>query len=361
MGKIIWENVPRKCKTMIKGVTSCSASALQNRSRRPFEAAPDRALEESRPSTMKRSPPANRQDAPALQVQPSAEHAQLALREAERLMRPLAQWLLRHGVPYPEFAELLKSVFLEAARSELARSEAKPTQSALSMLSGVHRKDVRALEQAPEAARTPITARPSLASQVLTYWLTERRYRAANGKPLALPRVGLKRSFESLCRELSSDLHPRTVLDELLRLGQVMLDGENVVVIASSFVPSSRLDEMSALFSANVADHIAAAVSNLTTTAPRFLEQSVYADGLTQESIDRLHDTARQCWARALESIVTEARDRVGKDSTSNGELRMRFGAFFYSEPARAAAMPQDAGTGKPSPPRRRARNRDKE
>ena len=37
-------------------------------------------------------------------------------------MRPLALWLLRHGVPYPEFAELLKSVFLEAARSELARS-----------------------------------------------------------------------------------------------------------------------------------------------------------------------------------------------------------------------------------------------
>lgn len=309
---------------------------------------------------MKRSPPANRESAPAAQVQPSAAHAQLALREAAQLMRPLAQWLLRHGVPYPEFAELLKSVFLEAARSELVLSDAKPTQSALSLLSGVHRKDVRALEQAPAAPRSRSVARPTLASQVITHWLADRRYRAADGKPLALPRTGSKRSFESLCRELSNDMHPRTVLDELLRLGQVALDGDRVVALASSFVPSSRLDEMSALFSANVSDHIAAAVSNLTTSAPKFLEQSIYADGLTPESIERLHVAARQAWARAFESIVTEARDRVGQDSASDGEMRMRFGVYFYSEPAQAVALPAAPAPGRPSPLRRRVRTKDK-
>jgi hypothetical protein len=102
---------------------------------------------------MQRTPPANPTARPELQVQPSAEHAELAQREAAALMRPVAQWLLRHGVSYPAFAELLKAVLLDAASGEMARGEAKPTQSALSMLSGVYRMVVRALMQAPATVR----------------------------------------------------------------------------------------------------------------------------------------------------------------------------------------------------------------
>lgn len=281
---------------------------------------------------MKRAPPENPATAPQPQVRPSAEHAQLALREAAVLMAPVAQWLLRHGVSYPAFADLLKTVFVEAARGELERSDAKPTQSALSMLSGVHRKDVRTLAQAPAAARS--MPRPPLSAQVFTRWLTDPRWRGADGKPRALPRAGGRRSFEALCFELSNDVHPRTVLDELLRIGAVALDGERVVARATSFVPSARLDEMTALFSASASDHIAAAVSNLTTSAPRYLEQSVYADGLTPASIDVLHDAARQAWAAAFEAVVTRARERVDQDRVTDGDRRMRFGVYFFSEAA---------------------------
>jgi hypothetical protein len=287
-------------------------------------------------------------------VAPSAEHAALASREVAALMAPVALWLLRHGVSYTAFAELLKSVFVDAARGELERSQTKPSQSALSMLSGVHRKDVRALEQAPAVARAH--PRPPLSSQVFTRWLTDPRYRGKDGKPRPLARVGDKRSFEALCRELSNDVHPRTVLDELLRLGHVALDGEQVVVTASSFVPSARLDELTALFTASASDHIAAAVSNLTLAAPKFLEQSIYADGLTPASIDLLHSAARAAWAAAFETIVKQARERVERDSASDENQRMRFGVYFYSEPASApAAQPKP-----PAQPRSPARKRTK-
>ena len=307
---------------------------------------------------MKRAPPANRAAPPKAQVQPSAEHAELALREAAVLMAPVAQWLLRNGVSYPAFAELLKAVFLEAARYELERSEAIPTQSALSMLSGVHRKDVRAFGQAPRSARAQ--SRPPLSAQVFTRWLTDRRYRAADGKPRSLPRAGPGRSFESLCRELSNDVHPRTVLDELLRLGHVVLDGERVVTAAASFVPARRLEQMTALFSASASDHIAAAVSNLTLTAPKFLEQSIYADGLTPASIDHLQHAARAAWALAFESVVTAARERVDADSTGDGDRRMRFGVYFFSEPVATSAAPRaPLGAGPPDKPKRvRARTK---
>jgi hypothetical protein len=302
---------------------------------------------------MKRVAPKNPIAASPAPVQPSSDNAQLALREAAVLMAPIALWLLRHGVSYPAFAETLKAVFLQAASIELDRAGSQPTQSALSLLSGLHRKDVRDLAAAPVADRSP--QRPPLSSQVLTRWLTDRRYRSANGKPRTLPRTGSGRTFESMCRELSNDVHPRAVLDEMLRLGQVTLDGERVVLVASAFIPAARLDEMTALFSANAADHVAAAVSNLTTHAPRFLEQSIYADGLTAESIGHLHAASRHAWARAFESVVTEARARVDHDRDGDGEQRMRFGVYFFSEPA-PAAEPSKPPRNRTSPQRRRPR-----
>ena len=300
---------------------------------------------------MRRAAPENRAPEPLGPAQPTAEHAELALREAAALMAPVVLWLLRNGVSYPDFAEMLKPVFLDAARAEIARGGAKPTQSALSLLSGVHRKDVRAFEQEPHLKHP--TPRPPLASQVFTRWVTDPRYRGADGKPRALPRSGAGRSFETLCRSLSNDVHPRSVLDELLRLGHVALNGEKVSVLAAAFVPSRRLDEMTSLFASNASDHIAAAVSNLTLSAPKFLEQSIYADGLTPESVEHLHQVARAAWAQAFDTMVTQARARVDLDAKSDGALRMRYGTYFFSEPSEAEppGEPKKAPAAKPRAP----------
>jgi hypothetical protein len=309
---------------------------------------------------MSRDAPENRSTppAPAAQVPASVEHAALALREAAVVMAPLARWLLRSGVSYPAFAEMLKPVFLEAARGELEQGDNPATQSALSMLSGVHRKDVRTFEAAPPPVHAAL--RPSLPSQVFTRWLSDARYKGADGKPRALPRSGVGRTFETLCRALSSDVHPRTVLDELVRLGLVSVAHDRVSVLATSFLPVNQLDEVTALVSANVADHIAAAVSNLTTTAPKSLEQSVFADGLTAESVALLHHTARELWQKAFQTIVTQAEQRVELDAQPGGNLRMRFGVYFYSEPADPPAPARAAARNKSPAKPAKARPRSK-
>lgn len=303
---------------------------------------------------MNRKTPPSPAAVPALSTRPSAEHATLALRELPTLLAPVARWLLRNGVAYGTFADAMKQVFVDAARAELARGGATPTLSALSVLSGVHRKDVRALEERP---RTPgQVSEPRgvpLASQVFTRWLADRRFRGRDGKPRPLPRSGAAPSFEALAREISQDVHPRTVLDELLRLGLVRLDGELLIPVSTSFVPSRTLDELSALFAANAADHLAAAVHNLTVDAPRYLEQSVFADGLSTDSVERLHELARAAWAQAFAAMVAEAQRAVDADAAvaPAAQQRMRFGVYFYGEPVDevAAAEGQDA----PAPRRR--------
>lgn len=277
---------------------------------------------------------------PARMVQPTEEHAQLALREVPTLVEPLVRWLLRSGVSYGAFADALKAVFVDVARDELLHSGARPTHSAISVLSGVHRKDVRALSEAPSRP-SPLRGVP-LASQVFTRWLTDNAYAGADGRPQALPRAGAAPSFEALAREVSTDVHPRTVLDELLRLGLVAVVEDRVQPRADAFVPAHGLAETTALFAANVADHIAAAVHNLTLDAPKFLEQSLFADGLTEGSAREMAELARKAWAAAFSTMAAQARARVAADADRDGGHRIRFGSYFYDEGPPVPPAPDD-------------------
>lgn len=311
---------------------------------------------------MNRKSPTSRKTATAPPA-PTVESAKLALRESVTLMAPVIRWLLRNGVSYGAFADQLKSVFVDAARVELSRAGTKPTFSALSMLSGVHRKDVRTLETEPrEVGGTASEGRGiPLSSQVYTRWLTARRYRKRNGQPKPLPRNGSGVTFETLAREISQDVHPRTVLDELMRLGLVELNEGLAVPVSESFVPSRHIDELTSLFAANAADHIAAAVQNLAATTAPFLERSVFADGLSAESVDHLQKLARSLWEEAFEKMVASATARVELDDDLEPEAqnRMRFGVYFYGEPQTATESTEKARSQEGAPrPKRASRAR---
>ncbi|MEX8519107.1 MAG: DUF6502 family protein [Leptothrix sp. (in: b-proteobacteria)] len=271
--------------------------------------------------------------------------AELALEQSLVVLAPLVRWLLDSGVHYGALAQALKGVFLAEARRDLHKRGSKVTDSALSVLSGVHRKDVRAFAErdAPAAVYTP-----SSAVILFTRWVTDVRYREfvpddPVARPLRrLPRHGAAPSFEALAREVSSDVHPRTLLEELQRLGLVQLDGEFVLLQSERFV--SRPGDASAAqtLAVNVADHLSAAVHNLTAQdGGRLLEQSVYASGLSLASGARLAEAARQLWTPAFEGMVAAATDCVQLDDDNpDTPVRMRFGVYYYHETDDGRALP---------------------
>ncbi|MFM2067935.1 MAG: hypothetical protein RLZZ584_2844 [Pseudomonadota bacterium] len=266
--------------------------------------------------------------------------AELTLQQSLVVLAPLVRWLLRSGVQYGPVAQALKGVFLAEARRELEERGSKVTDSALSVLSGVHRKDVRTLgsDTLPQLAY-----HPSPAAIVFTRWLSDPAYREApqdgddpgsHRVRTSLPRVGPAPSFESLARQVSSDVHPRTLLDELQRLGLVYAEGDSVVLATGGFVTDARHTNASQILALNTADHLSAAVHNLTRTdQQKFLEQSVYADGLSVASVQALQNVARQLWSKSFDVMVKSATDRVELDTNDpNATSRMRFGVFYYHE-----------------------------
>ena len=188
--------------------------------------------------------------------------SRLALEQACTIAQPLATWLLRSGVGHREFSIALKAVFLQAAQAELERIGGKQTDSALSLLAGLHRKDVRALLPSvliPLPGAGPEAGRPTPAAELVTRWLTE-----LDGRPL--PFSGKAPSFESLASSVSQDIRPRTLLLELVRLGVVEDAGQEVRLVQQAFVPNASQDDAARMVAGSTGDHIAAAVQNLTGT-----------------------------------------------------------------------------------------------
>jgi hypothetical protein len=258
----------------------------------------------------------------------STSRSALVLASVLRLLRPAVRLLLRHGVAYPAFAAALKQVFLDAARDELAASGQKSTDSALSLLSGVHRRDVRELRAA--AREAPPHDAMNMASQVLARWLSDVAFVDDEGTPLALARP----AFDTLVAAISTDVRPRAVLDELLRLGLAEDGALGVRLLAPGFVPRQGFAEMVQLLEDNVHDHLAAACANVDGQQ-NFLEQAVFVDELTPASAAELHALAAKVWRQAFRQVMREAQARFDHDQThaepAQRTQRVRFGSYFYA------------------------------
>jgi hypothetical protein len=269
----------------------------------------------------------------------------LVLDRVLALLAPLVRLLLRHGVTYPVLAASLKRVFLAEAQRELQQRGMASTDSAVSLLSGVHRRDVRTLTRG--AAAEPHSAPPptlGLAAQVVARWLHDPAFRRADGALRVLPRggeaAGSAPGFDALVEGLSRDVRPRAVLDELLRLGVVEEGPEGLVLSRSGFAPAAGFEETLWLSAQNLLDHAAAAVANLAGppqgSKASFLEQAVFVDEITAESAHRLHHVSVEAWRRAFEIVMAEAQQRFDADAATarpeERRHRARFGVYFYSE-----------------------------
>lgn len=257
--------------------------------------------------------------------------ADLLLDAALAATEPLIQLLIQEGINYPAFSKALKATFVLAAERVLMEKGSKITDSSLSVLSGVHRKDLRAWgEERPQRSTKPL----SVIAQAFTRWSISPEYCDSDGKPLKLPKSGPAPSFESLVQQITRDIHPRTFLDSMVQLGAVKVDGDYIALSMDAFVPSESEKDVFALYSDNVRDHIAAGASNLSAKKSRFLEHSVFADEMTEQSAKLLHHRAVDMWKEAFQKFAQEATELCDQDKgKTDANYRLRFGVYFYAEP----------------------------
>ncbi len=258
------------------------------------------------------------------------------VRALRHVLRPLVRLMLANGITFPFLAELLKGLFVEVAQKDFRLDENPPSDSRISLLTGVHRKDVRRLREAGSEGELALPEPMSFGAQLVAAWLSQAV--DADGHALPLPRLASAdgASFENLVSGRSKDIRARVVLDEWLRLGIARLDeADRVVLNTEAFVPQAGLDEKLYFFALNLHDHLAAAAENLSGGGAPWLERCVFYDALSAQSIAELHAQARNLGGDLLKSLSGAAQAMEAQDArTQEARHRYTCGIYFYSEPA---------------------------
>jgi hypothetical protein len=256
-----------------------------------------------------------------------------------RVLRPLVRLMLSSGITYPFVSEMLKGLFVEVADREFGLEGRQTTDSRISLISGVHRKDVRRLRGAEDQSGEAMPDTVSFGGRLVATWLGDARFVDDDGRPRPLARTrsdGGAPCFEDLVVSRSSDLRPRVVLDEWLRLGIVSIDAQDRLVLnAEAFVPNSGLDESLFFFGHNLQAHAEAGTDNILGARRRTFERSLIYDGLADSGIEVLEKRTQQLGTRMLKELDRVASEHDTGESAAGGERRrVTCGIYFYAEPA---------------------------
>ena len=255
----------------------------------------------------------------------------------KRVFRPFVKLMLANNLTYTFAIDVLKTLFVEVADQDFTIDNKRQTDSRISLMSGVHRKDVKRLRELQPNVEDVMPGNVSLGSQLIALWNANPAFVDADGLPRPLPRFAsdnVGASFESMVRSLSTDIHPRAVLDEWLRLGVARLDEDNFVHLTTDmFIAQEGFDEKVYYFGHNLHDHASAAVSNVIGQRPSFFERCVHYDELSQQSLMAITDFAQKQGMKALRGVNKVADEAAASDKSSkNANMRMTYGIYFYSE-----------------------------
>lgn len=273
---------------------------------------------------------------------PTESTTPLLLAALRRVLQPLVRFMLKQGVSYTQLTELMKTIFIEVADREFSLNGKPQTDSRLSLLTGIHRKDVKRLrEMVAKNDQLTIKAIP-LSAQILAGWMTLPGFQDDQGRPLPLARQGEvldEVSFDALVMHFSTDIRPRAVLDEWLCQGMVFKDTEERIHLnTASFVPQAGFEDKLYYYGHNLHDHLAAATHNLCEPGMPFLERSVHYNRLPPETVRALNALAE---ARGMEllyelnSLASKA-SQLSAESTEPGE-RFTCGVYFFKTNSESA------------------------
>lgn len=252
---------------------------------------------------------------------------------ASKILRSLISILVRHGVSHGEFDALATWLFVdESMRYSESWAGTRTSKARVACVTGLTRKVVDEYWTAASPNGFIDRASPNRAVRAQLGWLYDAQFTDRNGKPLTLPlTVARGPSFHQLVREYSGDIHPRAVLDELLRGNAVELLAEKRVrLISATYLPVKPHEHL-ALAGISVEDLISTMEHNFAAALnDRYLQHEWYAVDVPAHRVPELRRWISRrvrdfCEAEYLEIKKHENMARRGKK-------RIGIGAYWFQD-----------------------------
>lgn len=272
---------------------------------------------------------------------------QALLAVLEQLLSPLARLCLAKGISIQASEEVMRHAYVQAATEGCEGLNPSRLTSRISTMTGLTRREVARL-QSELAHALPQTR--TVATDVLTFWASQSEYVNKKGMPIRIPRTGDAPSFEALATSVTKDVHPKSILADMVRLGLVTHNEKNdmVAVVDAIFVPKSDWPQMVGFIGTNVGDHLQASVDNVLQGGGQHFEQALLADELSQESLQAAKSMITAQWRDLLTQLGPQLQVLMDQDKAlgRQQDQQLRIGLYSYM-----SAMPgAQSGPQSPAP-----------
>ena len=250
-----------------------------------------------------------------------------------KVLRPLVKILIRAGVRYDEFVEVIKGVFVESAIRDGIGRAGPLTRGRVALVTGITRRDVDRYVDNEGLLAPPAPTHATTLTEVLHLWNTDPRYLGPYGVPLEIDFDSTPgRCFTDLVSRVDPVADAGIILEELTRSGVVTASGERFLKV------TSRTYVMPEAMSSVMLEHFGNTLANLASTlefnmgdvdSPKRLERSVFADnGLEPESLPEFERFARE----RVQQLISDIDDWLARHGRliSHEEQRVATGVSIF-------------------------------
>jgi hypothetical protein len=256
------------------------------------------------------------------------------------LMTPLIRILVRSGITFQEFAEVLKDVYVTVCAREMTLPGRRMSISRVAIATGLGRREVAKIVRNEGKTKWDVWSNAGLAASVLEAWHSDPAFLAPYGYPRDLKIDGTDEvpTFEDLVRRFSTDVPHEILVGELVRVGAAgLLEGGHYLrVHKRTYIPTDMTAEMVQIFSQAVRRYIETVDYNLGRgkgEAKRF-DRMVYPDdGLRLVDVEIFQQEIREY----LETVIQEIDQKSAtypRPARARGEqsVQVGVGIYFYEE-----------------------------
>lgn len=240
-------------------------------------------------------------------------------------LRPIARYCLRRSIKLQDVVEALKASLLSVAQEEMVQNEKRQTVSRLSIMTGVHRKDVIRIIDHGEERREDI----NLPARIIGQWRVRPEFRSISGRPKTLSIEGGGSEFAALVRSVSKELNPYTVLFELERSGAVERRGDRLKLRSQSYEPKGDVRRSLEMLASDAEDLFEAVEENVfhAPELPNLHITTTY-DNIAVYAVPKI----REWFLKEGEAFHARAREFLSKyDRDSNTSIKEKEGGVSVS------------------------------
>lgn len=244
------------------------------------------------------------------------------------MVRPIAYFCVSRGIRFPDFLELSKQTFVEAAEHQLSKEQREMSHSRVSIMTGLQRPEVKRL-----LSHKMKVEPKDIVTRLLGQWERDRKFVDSRGKPKHLSVQGTNSEFAKLVHTVSTDLNVHTVRFELERLGLIKIEGDKAKLLQKEYISHGDPQQALRFGSEDVHDLLIAVEENAFISSKTVnLHARTQYDNIPDEFIPRIKESilelGKSFHAKVRDLLAPFDKDLNPKIANAEGRNRVVVGTF---------------------------------